>query len=442
LTDPIHRVLREGGDEVEFNRNLERLQDLNPRRLEITIEICERLEFGELLKYNSRFTHFTAVGGQLNREYQVDRLITYLALTSLDIISREEYQCREFRDFPDWLFASLEDPITKPSIVSMIDALENKNAVSIIDILRTTIPNLKTAYYYEEGVSRLFKRILREGVDHWMREWLCSIYFIAKNAPFRDTISPQTLPWNQLGVEDRYVLLADYLFSLRNLYTHTSSYINTQELNRFRSTERDAPSFAIRYSDVPDAITQRVKWFVALRSDLAESEVIRMISVHILRKWLGYHDNLGYIETYLRRLTFRYNTYSLDNELIYNSHVIGKWATIESQVILLSRSDLNNFRLTTTFANQMLALSDPSNRYRPFILEELPQYLDLLTRVNNNVQLAFDEAISFGDDLHRGDNIIRTGLQQLASSLDARNLLYSITKLRQTIDQVISVPFY
>jgi len=442
MPSAVHRILREGGDEQDFNQRLAKIKAEDLPRLQIIEEICSRLEFGELLKYSSQFTHHTDIGGSLSLDYNTDRLVTYLGLTSLDILAREQFTGHDFHDFPAWFISKLKLPDPPNAITSMVEALRSARGHSALNVLLQRFPAIREAYYEEEGVSRLFKRLLRDVVDSWMQEWLCSIFFLGKDVPFRDTVRPSSLPWAHLPTTERFSLIADYLFFLRNLYTHTSRHIDTQELGQFRDPNRQPLSFSIRYSEVPDAITDKVRWFVALRSDLAESEVVRMISVHLMRKWLGYSDDAAFVETYLSRLTFRYHTYALTHELLVNSNTVSRWALIESQATLLNRFDLQSLLLATNSAKALLALGGMPCRYRPFIQEQIPRYLDLLSRLNNRVQEAFDEAKSFHGDIHRADRFIRTKLKQVAFSQEARGLLRTIGDLRQSINQTLSIPLY
>jgi hypothetical protein len=324
----------------------------------------------------------------------------------------------------------------------MVESLTNRRQDSPLEVLREEIPAIKEAYYEEEGVSRLFKRLLREVVSPWMQEWLCSVFFLAERVPFRDTIPPSSLPWPDLKLQEQFVLITDYFYFLRNLYTHTSKHAQTQELGEFRAPTRDSLSFSIRYSDVPEAITDRVGWFVALRSDLSESEVIRMVCVHLLRKWLRYRDDRDFVETYLTRLTFRFSTYSLVQELIYNSNTIGKWALIESRLTLLNRFDLSSLLLATTSATRLVGLSSSTGRYRPFLVDQLPTFLELTSKLNDSVREAFAEATSCQTDIRRADQLIRLKLRELAASRDAMRLLRTIDKLWQSLDQTLAIPFY
>lgn len=440
MSSPIHRILRERQEYTAFNQSLDNLLKENAPRLRLMERVCARLEFCEIMKYGSHFPRHSQVPERLRLDYQIDRLITHLALTALDIIAREEFSGPDFLEFPKWFSSALGKTPPPSAIVPFIERLSDSAGPSTIDVLRTSMPALQDAYYAEEGVSRLFKRILRERVEPWLKEWLCSVFFIAKDVPFRDTIAPASLPWPGLGPTERFALLSDYLYSVRNQYTHTSAHADTQEHGPFRGPHRDSPSFSMRYSDIPDLITDKVRWFVALRSDLAESEVVRMLAVHLMRKWLGYVDDAFFIQSYLSRVTFRYHAYALDHELVHNSGTVGSWALIESRVILLGRFDLGELLLATTAA-EALAAADRPRGYRPFAQDQLQKYLHLVTSLNNTIRHALQEGEALSD-MHHVDALLRSALQRAASSQQTVDLARAISALRQSLDQTLSVPFY
>lgn len=409
-------------------------------RLRVIESVCARLEFAELAKYAPTYIPFSDTGGRPSLTYQTDRLVAHLALTTLDVIAREQFAAGEFSDFPKWLTRKLAMSPLPATLTRLAEDYPPAPGKSLPEFLAGVMSPLQEAYYQEQGVSRLFNRLLVE-LDPWMLDWLCSVFFLANDVPFRDTVQPSSLPWRNLPNHKRITLIAKYLYFVRNLYTHTTSHLDAHELSEFRLAPAQGMSFSIRYTDIPDRVTDKVEWFIALRSDIPESEAIRMIAVHLLRKWIGFTDGPSFIDNYLIRLSFRFHAYRVEKELTYNSTIVGNWATIGIRVLRLGRFDLPTLLLATSSISTLSTFDFSSLRYRPFLIERLQPYLQLASSLNAQVRSAFEAAGNL-QDTWNADASIRSDLLRLARSPQAEQLLRATDELHQTIDQTLSVPFY
>jgi len=220
-----HRILREGSSEIEFNKRLNDLRERNPEQARAFEEICQRLEFAELLKYNARFSIPRRTGADLMLQYQIDRISVYLTLTALDQIARVELSGKEMLPFPEWFISRLKSE----------------------DSIR--------------GVTRLFKRLLQARVDPWLKEFLCRVFVLAKKPQFKDTVRPGSLPWSDLTTEEKYDLIINYLWYLRNQYTHAPKYLDTQEYG-YRVPDAGRESLSLRWSNETDEITDKVEAWI------------------------------------------------------------------------------------------------------------------------------------------------------------------------------------
>lgn len=441
MTYPVHRVLREGGDEPEFNRRLEDLKQSDLERLKKIESICARLEYAELIKYGSNFVPDREIGRSLDLEYQNSRVVTYLCATTLDVISQEQFE-KGFATFPDWFLSHLKDPEPPDEVSSLIKALETRDGTSVADVVHREFIEIKRAYLNEAGMKRRIRRLLKECLDPWLQEWLGDVFVVAKNVSFKDTTPPVSFEWRELSSEQKLEYQIDYLVFLRNQYTHTTKHLDPQEFGPFRSPKRERRSFSVRWTEVTNDIYDKVQFFVGLRSDLSESEIIRMLAVHIMRKWLGYQDSEDFVKMYFSRVNFRYLAYALYRELEANLAMIGGWATIESKITRVSRFDLPRLLLRSGAASEMVDVDFSWSRYRDYAKGRSAEYLDLISYLNDKVEVAFREAEELDDLGWRGESLIRNRLQELASAPEGISFIRKAGELRQSLDQTLSVPFY
>jgi hypothetical protein len=184
-----------------------------------------------------------------------------------------------------------------------------------------------------------------------------------------------------------------------------------------------------------------VKWTVVFPSGFSESEVIRMISVHLLRKWLQYQDGPDFPETYLWRLTFRFHANSLSQELANNSSIIARWAFIESRATLIGIRDLPSLLLATRSATSLVQHTSSQPRYRQALVDELPRYLELTSQLNGCIRDHFT-TITPTEDQGEADDAIRNQLRDLSRSPEALNIFRTIDRLTQMLEQTLETPFY
>ncbi len=353
MSPSIDRILREKNPIREFQGSVDHLIANNPRRASVLFSICARLEFVEMLQYALKIRVHGLHTSIQRTEYEIDRLATYLTLTCLDIAAAEEFGGSDFHDFPDWTSRQLRAPTLSAPFVSLIQPLiAASDSGAVQKALLSSFKTIKEAYFEDEGVSRRFKRLITIAAPHWLQHWLTQIYIIENDCTFSTIANPASFTWQSLAEPQRLRKVADYLFYLRNQYTHTVNYIPPNEKRYiFQSDYEDKGRFSINFIGESVSKEDNLEWFVALRADLAESDVIRLIVTQRLRAWLGIIDDDNLIANYLQRVIYRRLAYSFLDEMEHNRIIITEWGLYQVRGFHSELSKLSHILLRESAAH-------------------------------------------------------------------------------------------
>jgi hypothetical protein len=435
LDSPGMKILREGQEFRDIFVRLMDIHDTNNTLSKKLHKICARLEFVEELKYTSALW----VGDHQERaaQYQIDRLITYLTLTCVDIAAG-----RGFKDFPKWLKDEFQKENLRASLSEMITAFQSTNtSLELQKCVATWVWKLYHEDYLDldnQGIGRKFKKFLSDNLPEWLRNWLAEVYVIVPGNEMPFLVSQ--LDWFNLPEPDRCKLIATHLYEMRNKYTHTVEYLPAREgasggtwgvnINKndykFSSFHKDGNI------DAPI-----VRW-VGLKNGFIESDVIRLIIIVQLRTWLGIDDELPIIHTFINRASYRRLGFGFLKEIDFNLEIIQEWCMEHLKIY----HDAPVISLVKTDAEEFIKLHQHMYSNRNISLGNVDSYLKCVERINQQI---FTFVKSFGEkvpvNLEISENKWKL-LDSIVSSDELRWLVSDIYHIRRDLFQRLDVPYY
>ncbi len=350
------RVLCEGNDLVDFARRLKKLRDENQILFERLYGICLRLRFIEQIR-ESRILVLQSQDmdrAQTQAEYQIGRLSTYLTATCIDVAAGKD---KTYKEFHEYLLGEIKGLSRSPDHNGLVATLtQSTSEATTLTKLKGWIDTLLENYFREYGVRRAFSRVIFD-LPAWMRGWLADIYFI-RDGDLTMFESYRIQQWRATTVDERCARIAKYLFDIRNRYTHTVDYAPPMErIDDFRLAFPTVSGVQYRFNKFHEDgdFEKPVKLTVGLAGELnfVESDVIRLVVLVHLRKWLGLVDDQSFIERCISRWTYRRTCFNLLRELEDNLQIINAWGSIRLHTFPYGHLDLPLRRLTADAAGEL-----------------------------------------------------------------------------------------
>jgi hypothetical protein len=184
-------------------------------------------------------------------DYDIEALCIYLLLTCVDTIVGKA----KHKEQGDWLVEtwSADNPKT--------DCIPIK-----------FIKKSKENYFESWGTGRAFKRAFKQEISEELRQRLVSEFALLRLEDGKlDEDSKKE--WDELGKDQRVKKLSDFLFNVRNIYTHTSrrTFLPKVPIERLLAT-KDCVLVAFAFSDDP-AKGDLVSLLLDVIEDLIKSKI-------------------------------------------------------------------------------------------------------------------------------------------------------------------------
>jgi hypothetical protein len=429
-----YQLLYQGEDPHSFVQCLSRLQTNDRGRFEKLDGIASRLIFIEQLQHVSR-------NKRLNEDlliaytYNIDRLCAHLSATCVEIAATQDHY-----PFPEWLKRKFALNPRPDAIVDAIPALMNTS--SPIEMEKKLLEWIKKLYdrdYLEEaGLVRAFRRIF-DNLPEWLSLWLSNVYFIEKGHVLAGWLDPSTSKWLQSQIRDRCRIIADYLYNqVRNRYTHTVHYFPTMENEGISSMQFGTNQYLFNYFHEYGNLDRKLELSVGLKEGFAESDIIRLIVVYVLRSWLGIFDDERFLENYWRFYNNRKLLYDLLNEIYSNSKKIEQWTTYH---LYAGISEFSNSRRIHKLSDAIAKIT--LNRLNDLDLGtldfELQNYLYSIEVVNN-------EIIDFEANLQalerRQPYTIEIFVQKLTGHPQLKGVVRHMRSIEVFICHILKIPMH
>jgi hypothetical protein len=430
------KILREGQEFRDIFVRLMDIHDTNNSLSKKLHQICARLEFVEQLKYTSALW----VGHNQERaaQYQLDRLITYLTLTCVDIAAG-----REFKDFPKWLKDELQKENLRTSLSEMIATLQSTHtSLELQESIGLWVRKLYHEDYLDldnQGIGRKFRKFLSDDLPEWLRNWFAEVYVIVygDKIPFLFSQSD----WFKLDVLERCKLIAKHLFEMRNKYTHTVEYLPAREGEGGGTWGVKINENHYEFSTVHkdgDIDAPIVRW-VGLKKGFIESDVIRLIVIVQLRAWLGIEDEPPIIQTFMNRASYRRLGFGFLKEIDFNLEIIQEWCTEHLKIY----HDAPVISLIKTNAEEFIRLHQQIYSNRDISLSNVDSYLKCVESINQQIS-AFRK--SFGEKIPMNWEIAQSKWKLLDDGIvgsdELRWLVSDIYHIRRDLFQRLDIPYY
>lgn|GEM_PF-6422226 len=455
LDSPAQRILREGYTPPRFHSLLAKFhRDDEPRSRRLH-SICARLELVEQFKHTLRVS--SAKPGPL--KYQVERLINYLTLTCLEIVAGPNWQ---YQPFPRWLADQADKPPSNWSseFVKAISNLE-ESALSIQHRLQRylhlfqeefnshqrvarrlaqSIGILYNGPYLDRfGLRRNIKQLVKSDLPDWIRNWLAETYFIVKGDVIYIAITkPQSIDWLEMSIDEKLDRIADHLYQSRNMYTHTVVHHPSMEKSGTVSIPIEGVEYRFDFIKKDDDFPSPIEWSVGIRNGIPESEIVRLLIVVELRRWISIEDTVSLIDTYMKRSKYRELAYGFLSELEFNIDLILSWARallidswpIYSSVIFRSLS----------IANAQRFLEYDEKSYRGIRFEITPRYLRVISELNKLLDSLRTETTNLAP--WQASRLASSSLRELLERDQTKVLMNLLEDYERLIEDVLEKPFY
>ena len=286
----LYRIVGIGTDPKSFLSMIQFDDDPDNKRFETFTDVCMRLDFVDRL----RKIPINSSSGFERRAIlnQIEKLSMYITTICIDALTNEGYE-----PYHEWLQKAYRSGNLgvrwSQAITNMRSAKTDQEAGELF-VKWTSQFHQKE---YRDGMS--LRKAFRNFVcctHDWLKRWLSDLYVIEKT---NFSLQPQSTKWTEISCDDKCKRIADYLYDLRNLYTHGAS-----PYNPLNSVQRSLPNQGVTgYVGTLFHFSPSDKKLisVALPSDVLESDVIRLLIVVWIRKnWLKIEDEECIIEKYWR----------------------------------------------------------------------------------------------------------------------------------------------
>lgn len=312
----VYKVLGLGEDTIEFALRLRDLHVNNDGRFHRLIGICNRLEFVEQIHLATRI--FVSRERGFKVTYEMERLITYLTTTCIDVATGESFQTYEA-----WLQRSFKsgtlDADTWNSAMQDLSRAELDEIPGLFVDLSTRI--YRECYEHNQSIRKAFKHFVQD-IDDSIKDWLFDDYFIQFGTSLLDIREPL---WESLDSLEKAERIAYYLYDLRNRYTHTVAQFHPLNLQEriFGISDDSMDGYVSTIFTQSKRPKNRI---VFLRTGLYESDVIQFLIVIWLRKnWLDITDDQSMLQKFWDRVTYRRLGFCFLAELEVNQRLIENW---------------------------------------------------------------------------------------------------------------------
>ncbi len=407
------RVLVKGLGDQEFYSKLNEVKTKNPYLFRKLSHVCARLRFIDSLRFEIQFSGdednlWGPSPSNRTLQYQIDRLKTYLTLTCIDISAGNEFHL-----FDGWLISKLKQtpeqwPLTLSQGIEELISIEQP--LEFAKALKNWLPIIKQDYLNDHGVKRNFVDFIKADIPAWLANWLSANVFL-----YRGEISSEEAlkEFYYLDVEKKVELIANYLFEMRNKYTHTVELVEPHEDRRTRFflppwSNVESNSIQIRTIHKNGYQENKIIWTVGIKSNVAESDIIRLILITQIRnKLLAIKDDETFLPLLIARIKYRHIGYLFLDELEENLNALRsvKIFIFDHKINRLSR----NFLFKSKNAESFIQLhsnqypGSPNEIYPAFHRQfpnhqlkfypelsevNLGEYLDLIGEINERLSAA------------------------------------------------------
>ncbi len=315
------RVLTFKQDSNEVIPKLQKLKEYDPKRFDTLVGICIRLVFKDKVRDLLIFDKSNDYGATFFLQHFGDQLLAYLTVTCIDVIAQDG---ENFKPYYDWLRLAILNsnvPIVNnflSSLAQTTDDDETKNLLIGSLDPNSESANLTKVYLNEYGITRGFKRVLWD-LDEWLKRWLAESFIVVPDDFFNPSVQDK---WNDLDQQGRFRKICDYLYRLRNVFTHSVNPMPPLENRGTFITNFEER----KYRFVSRFIEDDLELHIGLKFELRQSDVIQLIVVNYLRKhWLQIEDNESFIEVYWQDVEYHYRRTQFIEELNGNRNYVRSW---------------------------------------------------------------------------------------------------------------------
>lgn len=284
----LYRIIGIGADPKEFLSMIQFDDDPNKKRFETFSDVCMRLDFVDRLRKIPIIS--ASVFEKRAILNQIEKLSMYISTICIDALTNEGYE-----PYHEWLQKAHRSGNLgvrwSQAITDMRSAQTDQEAGELF--VHWTSQFHQKEYRDGMSIRKAFRNFVCCTHD-WLKRWLSDLYVIEKT---NSSLQPQSPKWAEISCDDKCKRLVNYLYNLRNLYTHSASLYNPlnsvqQSLPEHGVVGYVATSFQFSPSD-----NKLIS--VALPSGVLESDVIRLLIVIWIRKnWLKIEDEECIIERY------------------------------------------------------------------------------------------------------------------------------------------------
>lgn len=309
------KILFVGDDSIDFQQKLLFLKRNHAERYNKLWGVCARLQFVEHLLNSASFMVIDHIEPMAT--YQAERTAAYLTATCIDVIAG-----KSFKKYLNWLMDK-----TKGQAENVFGR-SCKLPLSTIDEAETFITEISASLYdeyeNESSIGRNFRRLIMGNYD-WLTNWLIKSYIIEKGDIFLKLVDVDNCSWVKLSSERKIRQIAEYIYNLRNRFTHTVDSHPSLERGGIVSIPIFGEKYTFNSFYEDGNLNKPIEMSVGLTAGYAESDVIRLIVTVELRKWLGFEDKEQFLEKYWRATRNRKAIYATVRELKENYELIFEW---------------------------------------------------------------------------------------------------------------------
>jgi hypothetical protein len=421
LSGLLHRVLRINDDVMEFSRALYRYHQTDPEGLRFVESVCARLDFIERLRANrptDSLEHDILPFG-----FDLDRLTSYLSVTCIDVVARDKYKA-----FPQWLEQASKDLPGHPIISEAFQELGRSGTATINEAFVWATKRIFEGDYAEiAGMRRGFRRFFAS-LPVWLKHWLGSVYFIVNGELL---IASPDLSWLTIDDEEKCKRIALYLYEVRNYFTHT-----VEHHPDFEGAQKGSPKTTINRTSYrfqgfyPNGdFHKSAKRYVGLQVGLAESAVLRLLVVIVLRELLGLENNPKDIDAYWNWRTYRETAFGFVNELRANRDLLG-WLAVKYFSFRQPHHESEGLPfLEFAFASEFLTRHEQLFKTKEISLYSVDGYIQDIGRINEEIE-KYNRSFK-GPDFVWGETAseYRGLIQQIVDSPEAIRVNDAITDI-------------
>ena len=290
----IYEILGFGAQHESFQHRLGLMGQTDYENL---VGICSRLAFLNQLESGRKISGWNIQEHALSYHYA--RLKLYLTITCIDAITGIG-----FEQFHEWINREYKNKSIQNSKtwkVAIQELTSSQKPEQTEKLLRKHVNEIyEHDYLIATSKRRAIKNFVRNS-DSWLKAWLCNLYVIQDlEQPSAQNISEK---WANMSQDKKTDRIGEYLYRTRNLYTHTVVGYEPLTLVQRSAKNNIKGQIAIR---IPSSLSSKKIMRVSLPVDYGETEVIRLLIVHWIRKnWLKIDDDESFIQNYWQAVSLQ-----------------------------------------------------------------------------------------------------------------------------------------